>query len=144
MPDWQIDSPRAAPVACFLFAHGAGAPMDSEFMLAISTGLAAKNIEVVRFEFPYMAARRVDGIRRPPDKLELLLRCYREQIDRFVSERSRVPLYIGGKSLGGRMASMLAQEYFALGNVWPGWYAWAIPSTPEASRTNCAPNTCIG
>lgn len=115
MPKLIIDKPTGAPLARFLFAHGAGAPMDSDFMQAISAGLRAGGVEVVRFEFPYMAARRAGGPRRPPDKLELLLDHYRQRIEQFAD--GSAPLFIGGKSLGGRVASMLARESREWGRV---------------------------
>lgn len=69
-------------------------------------GLANAGYRVVRFEFPYMAARRADGSRRPPDRPDVLLDCWRSMIDRLSPQR----LVIGGKSLGGRMASMIADD----------------------------------
>ncbi len=96
------------PWARYLFAHGAGAPMDSPFMVEIAAGIAQRGVEVVRFEFPYMAARRRDGKRRPPDQTAKLLACWNEVIERYAGER--LPLFIGGKSMGGRMATLWAAE----------------------------------
>ena len=56
-----------------VMAHGAGAPMDSPFMETIAKGLTQNNIHVMRFEFPYMERRRLDGRRRPPDGQSVLL-----------------------------------------------------------------------
>jgi len=98
-----IDGPAAAP-ATLLLAHGAGAPMDSPFMEAIATGLADKYWRVVRFEFPYMARARLTGRRGGPDRLPVLLECFRDQLNLEGGER---PLFLGGKSLGGRVASLL-------------------------------------
>ena len=98
-----IDGPAAAP-ATLLLAHGAGAPMDSPFMEAIATGLADKGWRVVRFEFPYMAKARLTGRRGGPDRLPVLLECFRDQLNLEGGER---PLFLGGKSLGGRVASLL-------------------------------------
>ncbi|MFC6635262.1 alpha/beta fold hydrolase [Microbulbifer taiwanensis] len=111
MPEVLIERPEQ-PRARFLFAHGAGAPMDSEFMQAIAAGLCARGIEVIRFEFPYMAERRSGGSRRPPNRMPQLQDCFRERIDQAVKEGDKLPLAIGGKSMGGRVASLLAQEYF--------------------------------
>lgn len=113
MSDLLIDRP-SRPRARFLFAHGAGAPMDSDFMQAIASGLCVRDIEVIRFEFPYMAARRAGGGKRPPNPMPVLLDCYRVQI---ASASSPLPLFIGGKSMGGRVASLLAQEYSDSGDV---------------------------
>ena len=98
-----IDGPAAAP-ATLLLAHGAGAPMDSPFMEAIATGLGDKGWRVVRFEFPYMAKARLMGRRGGPDRLPVLLECFREQL---ILEGGERPLFLGGKSLGGRVASLL-------------------------------------
>ncbi|SHG13109.1 hypothetical protein SAMN04487965_3358 [Microbulbifer donghaiensis] len=112
----MIDSP-AEPRARFLFAHGAGAPMDSDFMQAIAAGLCENGVEVVRFEFPYMAQRRTGGSKRPPNRMPELLECFREQIERVCERGDGLPLFIGGKSMGGRAASLLAQEYADRGVV---------------------------
>ena len=69
-PRFLVDGPGDARVRLIL-AHGAGAPMDSEFMADFAHGLAAAGHRVVRFEFPYMAARRAEGGRRPPDRQDL-------------------------------------------------------------------------
>lgn len=97
-----------APFARFLFAHGAGAPKDSDFMSDMAAALAERGVEVVRFEFPYMAKRRSDGKRRPPDRSDVLLHCWAAIIESYRGES--LPLFIGGKSMGGRMASVWAAE----------------------------------
>lgn len=118
MPDnWLIDRPEHAPTAWFLFAHGAGAPMDSDFMQTLAELLTAQGVGVVRFEFPYMEERRESGKRRPPNKISVLLEAFQAHIDRATGELSGVPLFIGGKSMGGRVASMLAQENYDQGKL---------------------------
>ena len=112
-----FDGPEGAPVALAL-AHGAGAPMDSPFMAHIAQGLGARGLRVARFEFPYMAARRADGKKRPPDRAPVLLEGWRAAIAALAgpggqpgSGPANGPgLAIGGKSLGGRMASLIADE----------------------------------
>ncbi|WP_061018664.1 alpha/beta fold hydrolase [Vibrio splendidus] len=89
----------------FIFAHGAGAGMDHEFMQSVAKGLAFKGIRVVRFNFPYMIKRAEDGKRRPPDRAPKLLEAYQEIIEQTDADK----LVIGGKSMGGRMASHLSQ-----------------------------------
>ena len=117
-------------MAIYIFAHGAGAPMDSPFMEIVSKGLTSRGIEVIRFEFPYMAGRR-KGIRRPPDREAVLLETWRQQI---ASRRGGEPLFIGGKSMGGRMASMIADEQEVDGLVCFG-YPFHPPGKPESLRT---------
>lgn len=92
-----------------ILAHGAGAPMDSSFMNSMAAKLAAQGITCVRFEFDYIAARRVDGRKRPPSPQAKLLEQWRAQVEAIRSRRTG-PLAIGGKSMGGRMASMIADE----------------------------------
>lgn len=95
--------------ATILFAHGAGAPMDSPAMTAIADVLAEQDLRVVRFEFSYMAARRTEGTRKPPPRAEKLNSEYLAAIEALQVEG---PLIIGGKSMGGRVASMIADELF--------------------------------
>ncbi|MGI9877470.1 alpha/beta fold hydrolase [Vibrio chagasii] len=89
----------------FIFAHGAGAGMDHDFMQSVAKGLAFKGIRVVRFNFPYMIKRAEDGKRRPPDRAPKLLEAYQEIIEQTDADK----LVIGGKSMGGRMASHLSE-----------------------------------
>ncbi|MCY9864831.1 alpha/beta fold hydrolase [Vibrio coralliirubri] len=89
----------------FIFAHGAGAGMDHEFMQSVAKGLAFKGIRVIRFNFPYMIKRAEDGKRRPPDRAPKLLEAYQDIIKQVDADK----LVIGGKSMGGRMASHLSE-----------------------------------
>ncbi|MCX2756921.1 alpha/beta fold hydrolase [Vibrio sp. Sgm 22] len=89
----------------FIFAHGAGAGMDHEFMQSVAKGVAFKGIRVIRFNFPYMIKRAEDGKRRPPDRAPKLLEAYQEIIEQTDADK----LVIGGKSMGGRMASHLSE-----------------------------------
>ena len=99
------NGPKTAALTVAL-AHGAGAPMDTPFMTFFAEGLAAKGFRVARFEFPYMAARRTDGKRKPPDRQPVLLDTWRAVIAEIGADR----LVVGGKSMGGRMASLIADE----------------------------------
>lgn len=95
--------------ATVLFAHGAGAPMDSPAMTMIADALADQDLRVVRFEFSYMANRRIVGTRKPPPRAEKLNSEYLAAIEELKLD---CPLIIGGKSMGGRVASMIADEQF--------------------------------
>jgi predicted alpha/beta-hydrolase family hydrolase len=143
--DSPANSPRTgarqAPVDLVL-AHGAGAPMDSPFMAHIAQGLGARGLRIARFEFPYMAARRADGRKRPPDRAPTLLASWRAVIAEL-GDPGRDPgraigagrgLAIGGKSLGGRMASLVAAEDGARAVVCLG-YPFHPPGRPEKLRT---------
>jgi predicted alpha/beta-hydrolase family hydrolase len=101
-----IDGAEAAP-ATVLLAHGAGAPMDSPFMAAIASGLAEAGWRVVRFEFPYMARMRETGRRQGPDRMQVLQEEFRRQVQLEKSAWPDRALLIGGKSMGGRVASLL-------------------------------------
>jgi predicted alpha/beta-hydrolase family hydrolase len=129
------DGPDAAP-ASLLLAHGAGAPMDSPFMEAIALGLADRGWRVLRFEFPYMARRRSSGRQQAPDRQPVLLESWRHQVTLAASEG---PLFIGGKSMGGRMASLLIDELAAsagvLGCLCLG-YPFHPPGKPDQLRTD--------
>lgn len=127
--DFRYDGPADAPVR-FLFAHGAGAPMDSPFMDAIAAGVAAAGHRVCRFEFPYMAKRRLDGKRRGPDRAQVLSEHFLEATD---AERHDGALFIGGKSMGGRYASMLCDDAGVSGVICLG-YPFHPPGKPERTR----------
>lgn len=119
-------------VPCFatlLLAHGAGAPMDSPFMQLLSAELSALGLRVIRFEFAYMQARRLTGSRRPPDRMPALLDCFRARQQGITG-----PVFIGGKSMGGRVASMLADELPISGVACFG-YPFHPPGKPDKTRT---------
>ena len=121
--------------ATILLAHGAGAPMDSASMNATAGALAAAGFRVARFEFPYMAARRTEAGRRPPPRAETLNPEYKAAVETL---GAKGPLIIGGKSMGGRVASMVADELFAAGKI-AGLlclgYPFHPPAKPEQLRT---------
>ncbi|MGH8012555.1 MAG: alpha/beta family hydrolase, partial [Candidatus Binataceae bacterium] len=99
MRNWLINGSKDAPITLIL-AHGAGAPMDSPFMHRVAEALGDEHLRVVRFEFPYMAARRENNHRRAPDREPALLEAWRQAVARW---GGTPPLIIGGKSLGGRI-----------------------------------------
>lgn len=111
-PVLLLDGPEAAPVTIFL-AHGAGAPMDSASMNATAAALAAAGFRVARFEFGYMAARR-SGQRKPPPRAETLIPEYVAAVNALGRPGK---LVIGGKSMGGRVGSMVADELHAAGAI---------------------------
>jgi len=99
--------------ATILLAHGAGGPMDSPVMEQIAESLAEVGFRVARFEFAYMAARR-SGKRKPPPRAETVVAEYRAAVNAL---GEKAPLIIGGKSMGGRVASMVADELYAAGHI---------------------------
>src|SRR5580704_124334 len=130
MEEFLFNGPRTAPIT-LVFAHGAGGPMDSPFMATIAGGIAKAGIRVARFEFPYMRRRREMGKGGAPDTGPVLMQSWRETIeDLGGGER----LVIGGKSMGGRIASMVADEAGVRGLVCLG-YPFHPPGKPEQTRT---------
>jgi predicted alpha/beta-hydrolase family hydrolase len=129
MPDFLFDGPDTAPTT-ILLAHGAGAPMDSGSMTATAQALAAAGFRVARFEFAYMASRR-SGARKPPPRAETVQPEYRSAIAALGAEGR---LIIGGKSMGGRVASMIADEVRPSGLLCLG-YPFHPPDKPQQLRT---------
>ena len=113
MDNTLVCGPKTGP-ATVLLAHGAGAGMESPFMQHMAEGLAQQGWQVIRFEFPYMAQQRVSGRKRPPNKADILLQCYAEQLQSLPAKQ---PLIIGGKSMGGRIASLLADELWSQNKI---------------------------
>jgi predicted alpha/beta-hydrolase family hydrolase len=131
MTNLLATKPSGEPTAHVVLAHGAGAPMDTQFMNSIAEGLAVNGLFVSRFEFPYMAMRRTDGKRRGPDGPLALLECWRSVIAETLGE---LPLFIGGKSMGGRIASLVGDEPGIAGVICFG-YPFHPPGRPEKLRT---------
>jgi predicted alpha/beta-hydrolase family hydrolase len=103
-------------------------------MHTMACGLAELGWRVVRFEFPYMAQARQSGQRRAPDRLPVLLQCWCDQVAAAAADG---PLFIGGKSMGGRMASLVLEEQAkaapVLGCLCLG-YPFHPPGKPDALR----------
>jgi len=135
--DFLFDGPSteaAAKAGTILLAHGAGAPMDSASMNAAAQALAGVGFRVARFEFGYMAARR-SGARKPPPRAETL---QGEYLAAIAALDATDPLIIGGKSMGGRVASMVADRMLAEGKI-AGLlclgYPFHPPEKPQQLRT---------
>jgi len=132
------DGPDQAATVLIL-AHGAGAGSASEFMEWFAQSLAgpelAGGLVVCRFDFPYMASRRSTGTKRPPDRVAVLIETWHQVIN-FVRRSSTPPhwLFIGGKSMGGRIASMVAEDKKVDGIVCLG-YPIHPPGKPLKLRT---------
>src|SRR5258708_17161957 len=114
------------PVACFVFAHGAGAGMNHSFMTAAAIGMAERRIASLRYQFLYMEK----GSKRP-DPPAVAHAVVRAAVSYAASRmRGRVPLVAGGKSFGGRMTSQ-AQAASPLPGV-QGLVFFAFPLHPAA------------
>lgn len=130
----MLVSRLAAPKGRFLCAHGAGAGMETPFLAVATKLLEERGIETWRFEFAYMAARR-QGTRKPPPKAERLVEEYRAAV---AALPGGAPLLVGGKSMGGRVASLVADELYTGGRI-AGLvclgYPFHPPKKPEQLRT---------
>ena len=120
-----------------ILAHGSGQSMNSEFMVSVAAELIKEcsAIEVIRFNFPFMDKIESTGRHRPPDRPVVLEEYYKQVVDFVRSRKNATPtLLIGGKSLGGRIATMIADEMSVDGVVCLG-YPFHPPGKPERLRT---------
>ena len=127
---YRAKAPREVTL---ILAHGAGAPQSHPFMIDMATRLAARGLDVVTFDFLYAARGK-----KLPDRTDLLEACWRAAIAsvRARSGLANSPLFIGGKSMGGRIASHLAAAGDGLevaGLVFLG-YPLHPPAKPAARR----------
>jgi predicted alpha/beta-hydrolase family hydrolase len=129
-PKFLIDEPKR-PGHTILLAHGAGAAMDSPAMTAITGHLVEAGFGVARFEFAYMASRRTPAGRKPPPRGEALLPEYLAAVDAL---KAKGLLIIGGKSMGGRVASMVADQLHSAGRV-AGLLCLGYPFHPVGKPT---------
>lgn len=142
--DDAVVAPEQAPM--MILAHGAGAGFDTPFMERLARALVTHGINVARFEFPYMQKRRDDGRKRPPDREAILLAHFamivRECRDRTGAART---LAVGGKSMGGRMASLLASSSGVTGiqGVACFGYPFHPPGKPDRWRTGHFPDVKV-
>jgi uncharacterized protein len=123
--EYLIDGPDDARHT-LAFAHGAGGGMRTPWIASFARAVAGEGIRVVRFEFPYMAEKR----RGAPDKPAVLMDTWR----RVIEEHGREQLVIGGKSMGGRIATMVADGAGVRGVVCVG-YPFHPPNQPAKLRT---------
>lgn len=113
-----------------LLAHGAGASAQSEFMQQIKTLLEQQSIQVVRLNFPYMEKSIQDGKRRPPDRMPKLL----TEFHSLIKQLNCNALWLGGKSMGGRVATMSTELPEVKGSIALG-YPFHPPGKPDNLRT---------
>lgn len=125
-----------SPVAAFVMAHGAGAGQMSQFMVRAAARLADRGISTGTFDFPYVSAGR-----HIPDKAPVLEAAWREAIDEARRTFPSLPLFIGGKSMGGRIASHVASQGGAgpLGGLVFFGYPLHPPGRPQQRRDGHLP-----
>lgn len=122
----QPDSPQSD--ITLVLAHGAGVGMDSDFLAAMAAGLCLQGLRVVRFEFPYMAQRRETGRKRPPDRMPVLEACFSSALQQVDGR-----CVAAGKSMGGRVASMMLAQQRCLASIALG-YPFHPPAKPQTLR----------
>jgi len=132
------DDAPTTPRAALVLGHGAGAGQRSTFMVDFARGLSALGIDVITFNFLY-----TEQGRRIPDRAPALESCYRAVIERVRAEveSAQQSLFIGGKSMGGRIASQVAAADAALpiaGLVLLG-YPLHPPGKPDQRRDKHLP-----
>ena len=123
-----------------ILAHGAGGDMTNPFVSTIHTGLAREGYIAVKFNFPYAEARR-----RAPDPRPVLERCYRAVLDAVAQDRTLAPSWIaiGGKSLGGRIASYLAAAGAPVRGVFFLGYPLHPAGKPDQLRADHLPSVPV-
>lgn len=104
-----------------IFTHGAGANMQSDFMVEMAKGLSNAGFGVIRFNFPYMRANAIDGKRRPPDRAPKLIKDFNLHIEAIKAEYASKRIILMGKSMGGRMAAIVAQDTHVDGVICLGY-----------------------
>ncbi len=133
-----ISSSVTKPIAELILAHGAGAGCNSEFMLDMTALLTAQSIRVHRFNFSYMQRIEDENRRRPPSKITVLEDEFLSVIEQ-VSHQQQAPIWLGGKSMGGRVASMIVQQSAAVGAICLG-YPFHPPGKPDKLRVAHLPD----
>lgn len=121
-----------------VFAHGAGAGLQSDFMQFIALGLALHNIEVVRFNFPYWQKFIDSGVRRPPNPMAHLEHCMATVANQFKDAK---PLFLMGKSMGARVAFRQADQVGAKAAIALG-YPFHPVGKADRLRLNDLANSC--
>jgi predicted alpha/beta-hydrolase family hydrolase len=142
-----IENKVDSPIAQIIFAHGAGADMHHEFMEQVSELFNKANINVLRFNFPYMDKRIALGKRYPPDRMPKLIECYKRVVSDFskkATHQPKLPVFIGGKSMGSRVATMIASDDDMMAEVQGVFcigYPFHPPKKPEKLRLEPLQNT---
>lgn len=132
----RLDLPEDPPKGIFVMAHGAGAPLGSDFMEAVAPRIADRaGLAVLRFNYAYAEKMSRTGSRLPPEPRRALEIIHRTVLAWAREHHGDLPLIGGGKSLGGRISSLMASEGEPFdGLVFLG-YPLHPPGKPEKLRT---------
>lgn len=124
------------PDVLLVLGHGAGAGQQHPFMTAVAKGFAARGVDVVTFDFPYMRERR-----KIPDKAPVLEKAFADAVVVARQWSSAARLFIGGKSMGGRMATHLGAAHLeGLAGIVVFGYPLHPPGKPEQLRVQHLPS----
>jgi predicted alpha/beta-hydrolase family hydrolase len=115
--------------AMITLGHGAGSPMTSPLLSGFCDALAAHGIGTHRFNFPYMAAGR-----RAPDRAPVLIDAFRAAHSRAEQLACGLPVFAGGRSMGGRIASMAVAEGMPAAGLLFLAYTLHTPGRPDRIR----------
>lgn len=118
---WRRDAPL------LVFAHGAGTDRRHRLVTETAARVAARDISVVTFDFPY----RAEGRSWPPDRMDVLVACLRS-----VAEWAGTDVFVGGRSLGGRAASVAAAEGLAAAGIVLHAYPLHPRGRPDRTRAS--------
>lgn len=123
--------PSDRPVAALVLAHGAGAGQTSQFLVQAARGLSARGVTTATFDFLYITAGR-----KVPDRAPVLERAWRDALHEARAQIGDLPFLIGGKSMGGRIASHVASQGGAgpLGGLVFLGYPLHPPARPDQRR----------
>ena len=133
--EFLVNSPKKDPKGIFLLAHGAGKGASNPFLDTIARGVVNSGVRVVRFNFPYMEGMLRTGKRKSPNSGEVLRKCFSDVISHCI-EIEQVPakyIIVGGKSMGARAASMIADKH-QVGGVICLSYPFHPPRKPKPLR----------
>jgi predicted alpha/beta-hydrolase family hydrolase len=136
-PDLTLYS-SDSPAAAFVIAHGAGAGQASAWMRQFARGMQMRRISAATFDFPYIQARR-----SVPDRAPVLEACWRGAIDAAREAFATLPLFIGGKSMGGRMASHVAAQGAPVAGLVLLGYPLHPPGRPDQRRDAHLPDVSV-
>lgn len=123
-PSSILQGPKNAPL--LVLAHGSGAGMDHEFFQLL-VPLLVDEIAVLRFNFPYMQRMLAEQKRRPPDRLNKLIDAFNQ----VIPTDWQSPIFIGGKSMGGRIATHVALDHSKVSGVIVLGFPFHPPGKPD-------------
>ena len=136
--EWRVTVGGEQTTAVFVFAHGAGGQMNDRGMLQTAAALVSRGLSVVRFNFLYKEKKS-----GRPDPMPQLQDCFSAVVDRVRMERSPTRLIIGGRSMGGRAASMMAARGYACDGLLLLAYPLHPDGQPEKLRDAHLPDIAV-